>query len=715
MKKSILCTIGPATLKAVILRRFEALGVGLFRINLSHTPIENVRSNIAFLQEHSSVPICLDSEGAQIRTGPSWPEPAKLEENSFIEVHSSPGDPNGTPLTFVPNNICDQLQVGDLFTLDFHGVVAQVAALQNGRATLRILNGGEVGRNKAVTLHREVDLSAITAKDREAIRIGREMGVKHFALSFANRAEDVLEMRELIGKEATLISKVESLNGVANLEDIARNSDAILIDRGDLSRQVPLEKIPTHQKEIIRRVKAIGRPVYVATNLLESMVKSPIPTRAEINDIHNTLADGADGLVLAAETAVGRFPIRCAVMVAKVIAEFENAAAGGINTDHSLLVRPHGGVLIERILPRGEHEAVQSLHRITVEDTDLMDAEQIALGAYSPLTGFMDRANLTAALETNRLVDGTAWTLPITLQITAEQRRHLSAGDRIALCSKEGTIHSVMDITECFEIDPHLIVEKWFGTSSLDHPGVARIVGRGRNFVAGQMTLVRRLQFSQTQFILTPSQTRFLFNQKGWQRVVGFHTRNVPHRAHEHIQIEALRTTEADGLLISPVIGPRKCGDFEAAVILASYQACLANGIYPKNRAVLSGFASYPRYAGPREAVFTAICRKNMGCSHFIIGRDHTGVSNYYKPEASQEIFDQFGDIGIVPVFFGQIGYDAKRNSYSEDPTGKLAPISGTEVRDAIREGRLLPDSLVRQCVQDAIQLERKAGRSLFA
>ena len=186
--------------------------------------------------------------------------------------------------------------------------------------------------------------------------------------------------------------------------------------------------------------------------------------------------------------------------------------------------------------------------------------------------------------------------------------------------------------------------------------------------------------------MLTPSQTRFLFNQKGWERVVGFHTRNVAHRAHEHIQIEALRITDADGLLISPVIGPRKRGDFQSSAVLASYQACLESGIYPQNHAVLSGFASYPRYAGPREAVFTAICRQNMGCSHFIVGRDHTGVSDYYKPDDSQRLFETIGDIGIVPVFFGVIGYDATRDAYGEDLNGHLAPISGTEVREAFRE-----------------------------
>jgi len=214
--------------------------------------------------------------------------------------------------------------------------------------------------------------------------------------------------------------------------------------------------------------------------------------------------------------------------------------------------------------------------------------------------------------------------------------------------------------------------------------------------------------------IAVVAQENILFKMCIRDSVVGFHTRNVAHRAHEHIQIEALRLTDADGLLISPVIGPRKRGDFQSSAVLASYQACLENGIYPKNHAVLSGFASYPRYAGPREAVFTAICRQNMGCSHFIVGRDHTGIRDYYKPDDSQRLFENIGDIGIVPVFFGAIGYDAARDSYGEDLNGHLTPISGTEVRDAVREGRPIPNWMVRQCVQDALRSERKAGRNVF-
>jgi len=319
----VICTVGPASLKPRVIRRLEALGVSLFRINLSHTALEEVGPAISFLQEHSAVPICLDSEGAQVRTGTFAAPPTNLRKDTLIQVHRHPVSGDAKKFNFTPSATIELLEPGDLITMDFHAVVAEVMELESDRAVLRVRKGGRVGSNKACNVNRHIELPAITTKDHKAIEIGREMGVEHFALSFANRPEDVQEMRDLIGPEATLISKIESRSGVANLEEIARLSDAILIDRGDLSRQVPLQQIPAHQKNIIERAKVIGRPVYVATNLLESMVHQSVPTLAEINDIYNTLADGADGLVLASETAVGKFPVQCVDMVISVIVEYE--------------------------------------------------------------------------------------------------------------------------------------------------------------------------------------------------------------------------------------------------------------------------------------------------------------------------------------------------------------------------------------------------------
>lgn len=716
MTTSILCTIGPASLNEWTLRRLEDLGVSLFRVNLSHTATAAVRPAIEFMQKHAGVPVCLDSEGAQVRTGDFAEAPTTLKENSVVRVHRRrvPGDARDFNLT--PDDIIDLLQVGDFISIDFNSVLAQVIGIGVDFATLRVLTGGAVGRNKAVTVERDIPLPAITDKDRLAIAIGREMGVRHYALSFANRAEDVDEMRSLAGTDAFIISKIESRSGLLNLEDIARRSNAILIDRGDLSRQVPIEQIPGHQKDIIRRAKAVSRPVYVATNLLESMVTSPMPTRAEVNDIYNTLADGADGLVLAAETAIGQYPVRCVGMVAKVIHEFRTPRkSSDAGQPASLLVPPHGGQLIERSLPVSEAGSIARLPRVAVGETALMDAEQIALGTYSPLDGFMDSATLESVLRNHALPDGTVWTMPIILQVPAETARRHQAGDRIALGMEDGEVHAVLDVTQSYEIDLPAVAKQWFGTDSQSHPGVARLMKQGPHVLAGKVTLAQRLPSPYRHYELTPAQTRFIFAQKGWSRVVGFHGRNVVHRAHEHIQLEALHRSEADGLYISPVIGPKKAGDFLPEPIMRSYQVCLDSGVYPAGKVVLGSFATFSRFCGPREAVFTALCRKNMGCSHFIIGRDHTGVGDFYAPDDNRRLFERLGDIGITPVFFGAVGYNPESGKHEEGNTAAQVSISGTEIRRLLLAGKPVPDWCMRDIVQDMLLREVAAGRDIVA
>ena len=227
---------------------------------------------------------------------------------------------------------------------------------------------------------------------------------------------------------------------------------------------------------------------------------------------------------------------------------------------------------------------------------------------------------------------------------------------------------------------------------------------------------MRRLPSPYRQFELTPAQTRFIFSRKGWTRVVGFHTRNVIHRVHEHIQLTALERSGADGLYVSPVIGPRRTGDFLPGPILKSYQMMFDFRLYPVGKVVLGSFATYPRYCGPREAVFTALCRKNMGCSHFIVGRDHTGVGDFYGPEESRALFDKLGDIGIEPVFFEAIGYDPTTGRYSELAGHEsVQHISGTDTRKALQEGQTLPDWFMRDFIQDQLRAELAAGTPVFS
>jgi ATP sulfurylase len=717
VNKEILCTLGPSSLNDHVVARLESLGVSLFRINLSHTRLDELPGIIRYLQKATRVPICLDTEGAQVRTGTMADGKALIREHTLVKAHRGAVQGSASDLNLYPEDIIDKLEDDDFLTLDFDSALLQVVEKHADHVVLRALHGGSVGSNKAVTVERDISLPAMTAKDRKALALGAEMGLRHAALSFAHRASDVDELRAVFGKDAFVISKIECRDGLENLEEIARRSDALLIDRGDLSRELPLERIPRAQKTIINRGKALGVKVYVATNLMESMTRSPNPTRAEVNDVFNTLADGADGLVLAAETAIGAYPVRCADMVAKIIREHSIDEEGGDGLSSELLSEltpPHGGRLVHGMAHGVDAAELGRLKPLRVRDTDLMDCEQIALGTYSPITGFMDRETLRGVLEEYRLKDGTPWTLPIVLQVGRDETSGIGRGERLRLEDSEGRARALLDVRDVYPVDMEAVARKWFGTASPEHPGVARLSAGGAFFVAGEVTLLERRPSPHRPYELTPSQSRYIFAHKGWRRVVGFHTRNVIHRVHEHIQLKALETVHADGLYITPVIGPKKPGDFLPGPIMKSYQLMLDSGLYPDGKVLVGSFATYSRYCGPREAVFTALCRKNMGCSHFIIGRDHTGVADFYRPEDNQRLFERLGDLGVTPIFFGAVGYDPQARAYGSLSGKGGEQISGTQVREALREGRPLPEWFMRGPIQEMLRRELAAGRPVF-
>jgi ATP sulfurylase len=714
----ILCTLGPASLDRRTIQRLEQSGATLFRINLSHTKLADLTHIIETIRDATDVPICLDSEGAQIRTGEFVDRTINLRDNSVVRVHFRRVPADDRNFNFYPLHIARLLEPGDFVSIDFNSVLVQVIAKNEDHVAMRVLQGGLVGQNKAITVERDIPMRPLTDKDEAALALGRQMSLSHFALSFAGRGEDVEYIRNIIGEDAFLISKIESRQGLDNLEEIAAGSNALLIDRGDLSRQVPIELLPQTQKNIIQRAKAVACRVYVATNLLESMVSTPTPTRAEVNDIYNTLADGADGLVLAAETAIGKYPIQCASMVSKIIHGFQHNGLDG-NRFYppdavSLLVEPHGGRLVHREAATADLDDLARLPRLIIPEQELMDCEQFGFGTYSPLTGFMARDTLEAVLEKHHLPSGEAWTLPILLQVSSQDVRGLGPGDRVALTGDQGIVHALLDISEIYRYDLEDLATRMYGTTSRNHPGVARLMERDNCFLGGEVTLVQPLASPIRHYLLTPSQTRFIFTRLGWSQVVGFHTRNPAHRGHEFIQMQALEQTGADGIYINPVIGPKKPGDFLAEPIMLSYQTLLEFGCYPKGRVVLGSFFTYSRYAGPREAVFTALCRKNMGCSHFIVGRDHTGVGNFYPKNANRELFESLGDIGVRPVFFDAVGYNSETHRYEADQGQPLQMISGTQVRETLRAEKYLPDWFMRDLVQEVLLAELRSGKPLF-
>ncbi len=717
-RPEILCTLGPASLDRRTIQRLEQSGATLFRINLSHTRLAELAGIIETIREATQVPICLDTEGAQIRTGEFVDGSINLRDNTVVRVHFRRVPADDKNFNLYPLDIARLLRLGDFVSIDFNSALVQVIAKDSEGVSMRVLQGGLVGQNKAVTVERDIPMPPLTDKDLAALKLGCEMGLSHFALSFAGRGEDVQQMRRLVGEGAFIISKIESRSGIENLEEIAASSDALLIDRGDLSRQVPIELLPQTQKSVIQRTKAVACRVYVATNLLESMVSMPTPTRAEVNDIYNTLADGADGLVLAAETAIGKYPIQCASMVSKIIRGFQRDELNGSQfyplDAVSLLMEPHGGRLVHREAGPADLAEIEHLPRLAIPERDLMDCEQFGYGTYSPLTGFMTRETLEAVLEDFRLPGGEVWTLPILLQVNSEDITTFGPGDRVALTNEQGIVHALLDVSESYRYDLESLAGRMYGTTSRKHPGVARLMRRGDCFLGGEVTLVQPLASPHRHYLLTPAQTRFIFTRLGWSQVVAFHSRNPAHRGHEAIQLEALERTGADGIYINPVIGPKKRGDFLPEPILLSYQTLLEFGCYPKGKVVLGSFFTYSRYAGPREAVFTALCRKNMGCSHFIVGRDHTGVGDFYPRDANRALFESLGDIGVKPVFFETVGYNLETGKYEVDRGQRLSMISGTEVRETLRADKHLPDWFMRELVQEVLLMEMRSGKPLF-
>ncbi len=325
----VMCTLGPASLDPVVIRELDARGVDLFRINLSHTSIDDVEATIDLIRRYSQVPISLDTEGAQVRCGHVVPG-LVLEAGSEIDLLATELLGTAERLSLRPRSALRAIGPGAMMTIDFNGVGLRVLEGNGSWARAIVERGGRVGSNKAATIDPPPSLPPLTQKDIAAIDVGRRMGIRHYALSFAGSIEDVRRIRDVIPSDSHLISKIESRAGVLNMDEIIEGSNAVLIDRGDLSREIPLDEVPYYQKMIVRRANRLRKPLYVATNLLESMVLNSRPTVAEANDIANTLIDGAHGLVLAAETAIGVDPVGAVDMVMRCISAFERTSFGAL-------------------------------------------------------------------------------------------------------------------------------------------------------------------------------------------------------------------------------------------------------------------------------------------------------------------------------------------------------------------------------------------------
>jgi ATP sulfurylase len=537
-----------------------------------------------------------------------------------------------------------------------------------------------------------------------------------------------------------IISKVECIDAIEHLDEIIQNSDYILIDRGDLSKEIPLEKIPLTQKIIISRARRHNVGVFVATNLLETMIEKRKPTRAEVQDVVNTILDGAYGLTLAAETAIGKNPMECVNMINKLILHTEKNVNGSLPADLenglinklvctnyllenglTSIIAPHGGKLVDRVLvdPPGD-SVLNLLPKILLDQNKQMDLEQIAFGTYSPLEGFMGQDDFLSVLSNTRLSNGIVWPLPIVLDVSEDSADQLSVGQIVGLTNELGEEIALLNLSEKYCFDKVNMAKKVYGTVAPDHPGVKMIYEMKPVLLAGNIDLIKRRRSETRAYELTPRQLRRLFDERGWSKVLGFHTRNIPHRGHEFIQLRAMEEENCDGLLVQPVVGKKKPGDFKPEFIIKSYEKIISD-FYPMGRVVLAAFSTYSRYAGPREALFTALCRQNYGCSHFIIGRDHTGVGTYYDPYASQRIFDQFPDLGIRIVKFNEIFFSTKLNDYvhlydqsPHDESEELRMISGSQARSMLIRGERPPTWFMRSEISNLILDSVRNGYHVF-
>ncbi len=371
---------------------------------------------------------------------------------------------------------------------------------------------------------------------------------------------------------------------------------------------------------------------------------------------------------------------------------------------------PHGGVLVDRTLP--EEEAAEELKRAknlpklpTDRDT-LWDAEKIAVGAFSPLRGFMTFEQVQSVVEELRLPSGEVWSMPILLPVPDEVLDGVKAAKGVALTDGVGRLIAVVRSEDVFRPDKRWLVKGVFGTDDENHPGVAKVLSQPDWFLGGELKLLRAPENPYRHWELTPRQTRAHFERMGWRTVVGFQTRNAPHRAHEYLQRCALEF--CDGLLIQPIMGTKKDDDFPTEAILEAYEV-MVRQFYPQDRVLLSGITTWMRYGGPREAVFHAIFRKNYGCTHFLVGRDHAGVGSYYDPYAAQRIFEGLPDLGIeilkvtASFYCERCGCLATEKTCGH-PKEHRRNISMTALREMLRNGEVPPIELIRPEVAEVLR-----------
>jgi sulfate adenylyltransferase len=368
-------------------------------------------------------------------------------------------------------------------------------------------------------------------------------------------------------------------------------------------------------------------------------------------------------------------------------------------------IAPHGGTLINRIASAEQKslflDKAESLPRITLDERAFSDLAMIAIGGFSPLTGFMNQADYSAVVTDMRLANGLPWSVPVTLSVYEDEANAVKIGDLIRLDDATGRFVGVLELAEKYSYDKVHEAINVYRTDEDKHPGVKVLYEQGPVNLAGDIWLLERDPHPLfPEYQIDPAASRAMFLEKGWRTVVGFQTRNPIHRAHEYIQKCALETV--DGLFLHPLVGATKKDDIPADVRMRCYEI-MVEKYFPSDRVILAINPSAMRYAGPREAIFHALIRKNYGCTHFIVGRDHAGVGDYYGTYDAQYIFDEFesDELGIVPMKFEHAFYCTRTSTMATTKTSPSTPeervhLSGTKVREMLRRGELPPPEFSR-------------------
>lgn len=387
------------------------------------------------------------------------------------------------------------------------------------------------------------------------------------------------------------------------------------------------------------------------------------------------------------------------------------------------LIAPHGGALVLALVHETERAAFQeqarALRRIALTARQLADLHMLAIGAYSPLDGFMRRADYLSVVGQMHLRSGLPWSLPITLAVSQAESTALREGERVALGDGAGCVRAVMTIEDIYPYEKEQEARLVYRTTEEAHPGVRQLYQQGDVLLGGPVQVFALPAPAFPRYDHTPAHARQLFRERGWQRIVGFQTRNPVHRAHEYLQKCALETV--DGLYLHPLVGETKHDDIPAAVRMDCYETLLAH-YYPSQRVLLGVLPAAMRYAGPREAVFHALIRKNYGCSHFIVGRDHAGVGHYYGSYDAQAIFSEFdpASVGITPMFFEHAFFCRVCGTMASSKTCPHASehhvvLSGTKVRQMLQRGELPPREFSRPEVAQLLLEAMRAPQAELA